>query len=286
MRLGFTSCLKVLVILMMARGAAAAPADDAVTRIDLSMRQATLVQAMTSAACFSMAGIDAAASDARALEHLDSYATVLTGLRDGHDWLGLNPETRPDMLKALARTQSVWNTYRPAVQQLVAGDYHTVVMGQILRKNALVVEASNSLAQDYMKQLNADALSAELSGSLFFAAQHRMMSQRVMLEACYVLIGIGGEEKAVNMQQTLDEIDAGFTALMSGNDTVVPPPNMRVESNLSTAMLYWGRVKPLLEKIAQRSVIEDEEVLQLLKFNESVLKQLNQAVEAYAAAAA
>lgn len=254
---------------------------DKATRIDLALRQSTVIQSMTQSACFAMGGIDVDRSSTTALLELDTYATVLTGFREGHQWLGLLPETNADMLFKISTTNRVWDRYRPAIQQIVAQDRHSVVMDQILTLNAQVIDESNSLAHYFLSEFGDEVFPADLIGALHLASHHRMLSQRAMKELCYIRFGLGGLGMRDRLKATLEEFSAAGLALLNGASGVPPPPNARIKRNYRTAALFWSKIQPTFETVLADHIPGDAELISALKLNASVLKQLNQAVGGY-----
>ncbi|MEM6312323.1 MAG: hypothetical protein AAF754_20050 [Pseudomonadota bacterium] len=254
---------------------------DRATRIDLALRQSTVIQSMTQSACFAMGGIDVDRSSNTALLELDTYATVLIGFREGHEWLGLLPETNPDMLFKIRTTNRVWDRYRPAIQQIVAQDRHSVVMDQILTLNAQVIEESNSLARHFLSEFGEEVFSLEMISALHLASHHRMLSQRAMKELCYIRFGLGGSGMRSRLQATLAEFSAAGLALVNGASGVQPPPNARIKRNYRTAALFWSKIQPTFDIVLADKIPGDAELISALKLNASVLKQLNQAVGGY-----
>ncbi len=250
-------------------------------RIKLSLRQPTLIQTMTSSACMTMGGIDAQSASNAALDDLDTYKTVIASFSDGHEWLGLLPENDTVILGQLDALGEVWSRYRPAVQQLVAGDYHAVVMSQLLTQNDEMTEASNALAAKFIAHYGSDAVDADVGRALQQAAHHMMLSQRSIMEMCYAYFGIGGAEMPRQLAGTIQAVDTGFADLSAGAADGSFTPNARVKRNLRTAALFWDRVKTAAEPLARGEAIAQEDLEKALKMNKSVLKQLNQALESY-----
>lgn len=254
---------------------------DKVARINLAIQQGTLIQSMTQAACFAMADVDAKRSGNKALEDIDTYETVLEALRDGHEWLGLLPEARPEMLTDIATTEEAWQRYRPNVQQIVARDYHTVIINLIYQLNAPATDSSTWLAQQFIDAFGSDVFDPSFNAALLLAGHHRMLSQRALLELCFVMAGVGGDGMRARLDLTLKEFEAAFETLAEGNSDIAPPPNARISRNYRTAKLFWKKMRPVLEKAINGDQIAEADVTKVLKFNKSVLKQLNQAVEGY-----
>lgn len=271
----------VIVVTVLAGLPGVSVAQDTVPRITLALRQATLVHSMNAAACFSIGGIDADQQRARAVELADTYDTSLAAFRDGHDWLGLAPTSDPDDLDAIALAHTHWRAYRPAVDQIIAGDLHSVVMGQIMRDTGPTANDANRLAIHFLEAAPLDGISDAQRAAGQLAAEYRMLTQRALTEMCFVHFGLGRHMMRRRLGMTMDAIEASITQLKFGNARVALPPTPRVERNLRTAQLFWDKMRVTIDAVRYQDPIEDEAVVKMLKLNKSVLKQLDQAVAGY-----
>lgn len=256
-------------------------ARNAAQKINLSARQATLLETMTQSACFTMTGLDAKTARAQAVEHMDSYDTVLEGLLDGHEWLGLLPESDAATQQQIHDTTHVWQNYRPVIQQIVHGDYHTFVVRQLIEDRKRVRDRSDALARHMMDAYGGQRLDDDTRRGLIAAATQQRRSQQVFTELCFVLFDIGGTEMVEQLSHTLAAFDQGFDDLMEGGAGLPKPPNARIGRNFRTAKLFWSKMRPIFETALAGEAVSDMDLKKALKFNKSVLKQLNQATEAY-----
>ena len=270
----------VLSVLPLA-GVARADPDDTAVRLTVSLRQLALVQTMRAATCFAMGGVDADRQAALALEQADTYETTLTGLRDGHDWLGLSPTRDPDDVAVIAATEAVWRAYRPAVYQIVSGDLHSVVMRQIMRDADQTVVSAEQLAGHFLETLEAADISPDRRAAAMLAARFQMLTQRALAETCFVLFDLGGAETRDRLTRTLEEADQTYALLTSGALDIVPAPSARVTRNMRTANLFWGKMRPTIDAVQDTQMPDADAVQKMLKLNQSVMKQLNQAVAGY-----
>ena len=260
---------------------ARADTGDRVARVTLSLRQATLIQSMSAAACFAMGGIDPGRLGAQAMEHADTYSTTLTALRDGHEWMGLESTQEPRDLTAIAVSAAEWRGYRPAIDQIIAGDLHSVVMRQIIRDTGPTVAAANHLSSHFLHTLELPGAATELRAAAQLAAHSRMLTQRALVEMCFVLFDIGGAGMRARLVGTMDEITDSFARLGAGDPQIAEPPTARVSRNLRTAQLFWSKMAPTINATTSDTPPDALAVQKMLKLNRSVLKQLDQAVAGY-----
>ncbi|WP_299692421.1 hypothetical protein [uncultured Tateyamaria sp.] len=261
--------------------AARADEPDTSTRLTLALRQATLVQSMRASTCFAMGGIDQDRQGALALEHADSYGTTLAALRDGHDWLGLSPARNADDVAAVATAETVWRDFRPAVDQIIAGDLHSVVMRQIMRDADPTVDSATRLSGHFFDTLDMPASGPHIRQAAQLAAHYRMLTQRALGEMCFVLFDLGGAPMRSRLLETLSDIDQSFALLSEGGTDIAPPPSARVSRNLRTAHLFWSKMRPTIVAVQSDTMPDALTVQKMLKLNKSVLKQLDQAVDGY-----
>ena len=200
-------------------------------RINLAIRQATLVQSMTQAACFAMAGFDEKQSQTIAREHIDTFSTVQTAFQSGHEYLGVLPLTDAGMKPEIAEMDAIWGGYLPPLNQILHGDHHSVVISHIYRLNAPATDGANALAQDFIDRFGADVFDTELTASLRLAGHHRMLPQRAIKEMCFTLFGLGGANMPHLLQRTLQEFDQASAHLTEGSAAFPLPPNARLGRN-------------------------------------------------------
>ncbi len=256
-------------------------AQRALDKIALAVRQATLLESMTHAACFSMGGLADARTADTALEHLDRFGTVLAGLRDGHEWLGLPPEDDPETRAMIEDALIEWHAYRPVILQITNGDYHSIVVRQMMQDRALVQQDAIALATHIMARIGSGLIDPQFAASLTAAAAHTARSQRAFTELCFVLNGVGGSNMRQRLTETVQAFDAGFARLSDGDAGLPAAPNDRIKRNLRTAKLFWSKMRPVFDDAAAGRTVDPAALKKALKFNASVLKQLGQAEQGY-----
>lgn len=289
MRASFTYvlCCLWLPIAGLAQGADdAAIARDHGERVLRALEQGALVHGMAQAACFDMAGLENIGTGDIAMDLRDTYQTSLDAFVDGHEWLGLLPTDDPAELAAIARVRTMWEAYGPAIAQIVHGDYHSVVMAQILSRASSTADASIKLAREFLTLNGTGNMTPEVAEALLLAGRYRLMSERALMETCFALNDIGGDTQKYILQFTLEEMDTILTTLKEGGDGISPPPNARIERNFRTALLFWNKMVPVMEQAIAGETPDETAIRKMLKFNQSVQKQLNQALAGYLTAGA
>ena len=211
-------------------------------KINLSGRQRMLTQRMTAATCLATAGADRAhrIEVARA-SHMD-FDKALHGLQHGDASLGLPNETNAAVLAAFAEVEAVWSVLGPAVQQLVAGDNHSIVLGQLLRLNLPALKTSNAAVQEIVAAYGGGDLDPALARAIDVAGRQRMLSQKMMKEACFVSIGLGAEASAQALLGTIDLFANSLLQLQRGDSDagIAPPPTPDVAQQLRAVEALWG----------------------------------------------
>ncbi len=176
---------------ILANGAGADQLRDRVARVTLAARQSALLHSMAMSVCFSIGGLDAQRMDSQALEQADTYSTVLAGLRNGQQWMELLPETDPANLDALSRASEHWQRFEPAIRQLVAGDWHSVVIRQSIYSVTPTSDSADALARHYLTRFGEELIDAPSAAGMRLAAHYRMLSQRALSEMCYIHFDLG-----------------------------------------------------------------------------------------------
>lgn len=276
--------LAPIVITALVLGGFARPAhaaDDSAVRISLSLRQAALIETITAATCFAMGGIDAQRQKSVALEGLERYGTVLTAFREGHKYLYLSPLPKTADASTLVWAEDTWQAYAPSLQQIIAGDLHTIVMRHVLTDREETVLTAIAVSSDVMKDHGNNVLASGALPALRLVGHLQLLTQRAVRQSCYVHFGLGGADLPQTLRATLNEITTIFARLSSEGDVGATLPNARIARNIKTAGMLWGRVAPAIALILDDPAIDHTAIAKMLKMNGSVLKQINQGIDGF-----
>jgi len=250
-------------------------------RIKLSLQKEALVLKMTHAACYALGGLNPERKKDLALDLMANYGTTLDTFREGASSLGVLPETETEILNQVDALEEVWENYSRAMEQVVSGNHHALIVEQMLDSYSDLAVASNALAINFIEHYGGDALGEEIGQALQVSARHAMLSQRMVKEMCYVYFGVGGQTMAFHLRKTIEAVEAGFLTLIDGDETLSPPTNDRVEENLRMAQQLWMDVKKVAENLTKGASTNGDQIAAALEQNIKVLQHLQRAKEGY-----
>lgn len=251
--------------------------------INMSGRQRMLSQRMSAASCLAMAGVDAerrrtVASDAHA-----EFQRVLTALQHGDDEWGVAAETEEQVLSSLHTVGEVWNEVGPSILQLSVGDLHTVVLNQMVGGNVPLLQSSNAVVQDLVQLYGAGVIDAERAKTIDIAGRQRMLSQRMMKEACLLAVGVRIEQTADSLKSTMALFQTSLADLLHGNAGVgvLTPPNAEIKTQLQKVQGLWEAYQTGLSLIEADSEASRLTLGDLANQSDLLLAEMNLAVGLY-----
>lgn len=155
-----------------------------------------LLQSIARDACFRMAGMDSKDFGARVTASLAEMDSAVEG-HAGTD--------------ALDRFSVQWQTLSPAVQQVVAGDFHAVPIRQVL---TLEVAAGSEFAT-VLDAVDAGTMAQDSDETLHIRTlkEQQLRVQKMTKEACLVSRDIAPVENRANLAQTVGLFMDAHTAI-------------------------------------------------------------------------
>ncbi|WP_159975914.1 type IV pili methyl-accepting chemotaxis transducer N-terminal domain-containing protein [Roseobacter cerasinus] len=252
-------------------------------RMNLAGRERMLTQQLTRNACFVMAGVAPDRFAQRTQENVEDFNRVLVGLRDGDAELGLLPETDPGVLAALDDIEALWEQFRPAAQQISAGDFHTIPMEQLVSLNMATLKQMHETVMAMADIYTNDNMSPDLLKTVAVAGRQRMLSQKVSKEVCFKIIGLDGLGASDLVEATIQDFDDAMARLMTGSeaDGILPPPNEATLAQLQVTNATWQEFKQLVADIQGEAEVPAETKIRLSNLSDQVLKEMNAAVQLY-----
>ena len=217
-------------------------------KINLAGRQRMLTQRMTAATCLNLSGGDALYERVARDAH-DEFNSVLNGFLNGDPALRLAAETEPSVRAAFAAVAAEWTVLGVALQQILAGDLHTVVLSQMVQSNVPALTKSNAAVQALVA-VNDNAPDADpMAQTVNVAGRQRMLSQKMMKELCFVVIGLGADAAMEDLRVTMGSFDAALANLLSGDagTGLVAPPTPKLRAQLRKVEGLWLRYKEAIE---------------------------------------
>jgi len=210
-------------------------------KIDVSGRQRMLTQRLSAATCLAMAGIDAAHRIKVAKASWNDFNVALDGLANGNVDLGLTPSSDPDVLAAIDNVDVLWKSFGPSVQQILAGDVQSVTINAIVLQNVPLLKASNVVVQALIRESRNGSIDNGLAGTIDVAGRQRMLSQKMMKEACFIAVGLNIKDTQAALQQSMDLFEASLIKLSQGDAEagIVAPTSRELEVQYAKVRSLW-----------------------------------------------
>ena len=118
------------------------------------------------------------------------------------------------------------------------------------------------------------------------AGRQRMLSQKMMKEACFVTVGLQAKDSLAALQNTMALFDASLADLISGNEEtgIIPPPNDEVAGQLERVRVLWEAYATNLSQIQLDGPDNAAIAATLAPQSDELLATMHKAVQLYVAA--
>ncbi|MEO0937029.1 MAG: type IV pili methyl-accepting chemotaxis transducer N-terminal domain-containing protein [Pseudomonadota bacterium] len=263
--------------------AVAADQMDHSARINLAGRQRMLTQRMAKAVCFFMAGIEPGRQSDMAWLAENEFRTALGTLRDGEPTLGIGPATEPEVLAQLQEIDEMFQTYGAAVQQLIHGDWHTIVVAQLLALNPEVLAASHEAVQLMQASAGDNGKDPAFAKTVNVAGRQRMLSQLMSKTFCFVKLGIDVAAQRERLEKAMSDFDTALKDLQTGSAALglIEPPNSLARSQLERVAQTWAEFRAPLDRAVRGDPITPDDIAIIAGLNERLLSESNTVVKMY-----
>jgi hypothetical protein len=215
----------------------------------------------------------------------DLFVRSDNALRFGDDELGLGPEGRQAVLRALARIDTPWNGYSRIIEGVIReGSAQPAQMETLSAASADVLKfmnmAVNQTARSYGNVLPDVSLS--LTITIDVAGRQRMLTQKAMKETCLLFIS-GNQNHALALEGTISLFELSLTALQQGfaDVGVMAAPNSEIATQLAYVRELWTPIHEELKTASARGSIESVVITRLARDTDVLLREMNRAVGMY-----
>ena len=225
---------------------------DAAKKITVAGRQRMLSQRLTAAVCLVMAGVDVAHRNNVAQASWKEFDAAVVGLAKGSEDIGVTPEINTDILAAIDGVSDIWKIVAPSLRQILAGDVSNYTISAVLNENMTLLSTSNDVVQAFLRQYGKEAINQNLALTLDMAGRQRMLSQKMMKEACFIAVGLDADEMRISLQHSVDLFEASLGQLSHGASDVgiIAPPSQALSSQLETVKKLWVEYRKDLTEVA------------------------------------
>ena len=259
------------------------------TVLNLSGRQRMLTQKMSKEALFANAGIKTAEMQKSMSATAKLFETTLAGLRDGDASVGLPATTDKAIIAQLDKVKGMFAELQPIIDAAGGGarlDESQLAM--LAEKNVPLLVEMNKAVKMYetaaKSVLGGDEKSAVV---INLAGRQRMLTQKMTKEALLVALGVDAETNKKNVMATAALFDTTLTGLLQGNTEMGLPgtSDAGIVAQLGKVKTLWTDIKPALESVSSGTELTEAQWTELTVTNVTLLKEMNAAVQLFAAAA-
>lgn len=262
---------------------------DGAPRINFSGRQRMLIQRAGKFACMAYQNPNPGLLLAAAAEALALHQITESGLRNGDDELGLEPESNASVLNALTRAKNAFGPYgqiiHDAIERRGVEDEHIQKIS-ILNGPALAeMDAAVNLIERVYK--SAD-LSEQMAMLINISGRQRMFTQRMVLLLCLSRSGLASPDTRQELFRTINRFSISLNILNRVTPGALKDAKSQpIIERLDAVQGDWAALRALTStatRSAGNQVTGD--VLNVDKQAENLLKRMNEIVLLYEKAAA
>lgn len=122
-----------------------------------------------------------------------------------------------------------------------------------------------------------------LSKAINLAGAQRMLSQKSSKEFCFVLAGLESAAYKASLKQTIARFDLVLKGLINGNKVlgIGAAPTAEIKNQLNKVSGIWADLKPIFDKVVNNQQPTAAEKIKLAKENNTLLVEMNKAVQLY-----
>ena len=252
-----------------------------IEQIDIAGRQRMLIQRIGRAACYVLGDIEADRNKKLALDGIAEFSNVQDRLLNGYEAKNWPAATNRILIANIEKVDRLWSTLKAADSQLAYGDFHTIVVHQVMALTDAVMEA----ADDTFKTLNdlTDFGTRDPSyvKTLNAVSRQRMLTQLASKEFCFAALVSGGEGERRVLAATIHEFDVEMENLLTGQNGLMEPPTILIKAQLEKAQRTWVKLAKLFDLAAQGQIVTEAQMIEAALLSEKVTSQVNAVVYAY-----
>lgn len=260
-------------------------AEDGKRKINLSGRQRMLSQRMAKAVCFAALGVQVEKHLKMTEDAHATFDTTLTGLRQGDEEQGMNPEKTPRILSELDGVEDLWTRYGVAVAAAAEGrEAAQAALDDVASLNLPTLVQMNKAVGEFERHYGSSGdIHPALALALNISGRQRMLSQKASKEFCLIAAGKDVEANRKALAETVALFESSLLGLMDGNEDIGLPeaPTDEIYEQLEMVMELWSPLKSIFDKVANGSDPSDAELELVATDNNPLLVEMNRAVWMY-----
>jgi hypothetical protein len=263
-------------------------AQEVTRKVNVAGRQRMLSQRMAKASCLMTSDIAVERHFEQLTQAHALFSRSDAALRNGDAEIGLGPEQRRAVMRALEEVDGPWYRYDRLIRQVVSE--RTTDQVDIERLSLVSLEvlrhmnaAVNQTARSYGNVLPDVPLA--LTITIDVAGRQRMLSQKAMKELCLAHQAADPAAHLGTLQGTIEMFDLSLTALQNGfaDVGVLAPPNSDIADQLALVRELWTPIQAQYRAAIEQGIVDHAMLEQMAPATDFLLQEMNRAVGMYEA---
>ncbi|MEO9819288.1 MAG: type IV pili methyl-accepting chemotaxis transducer N-terminal domain-containing protein [Paracoccaceae bacterium] len=253
-----------------------------VAQIDSAGRQGMLVQQIGRAACYVLGDIEKDRNKKLALDGIAEFTKVQEWLRYGHAVKKWPAATNRALIANLEDVDGLWATLKAADSQLAYGDFHTIVVHQVMVLTDSVMAAANETVTTLRGLTDVGPVDPSYLRTLDAAGRQRLLTQRATKEFCFAaLISNTADHRGI-LSAAVQEFERVLDDLLTGQGDLIAPPNVMIQAQLERTQSTWNKLVVLFDLIRKGQSVSKQQMIEAAALSDRVLNQMNAVAFAYA----
>jgi len=255
--------------------------DGGKARVNLAAKLRSLSEEVASASCRLDAQIDADTALADLEKAKDEFQTIIAGLRDGDNALGIpTPETASDNIKSIGAVTEAWSPIETEASRLAGGSPGAdlaVISGSFKDLLERAIELTARISGYYsnpQELLQSDAI------TLDYMARQRMFLSRMARAMCGLSTGTAKMGSTEELRETVELFDRSLVALRDGFPSagINPPRSDAVKASLESAYQTWSSKKSIFDAAIGGGAVAPEVVAEADELSKDLAVAMNNTI--------
>ena len=254
-------------------------------QIDLAGRQRMLSQRMAAASCLAMVGADVANRRAITRASWEEFDNFLVAIRHGDTEHGWSAAEDKEVLAAIDQVERIWSETKLSILQIAAGDLQLDIVRTYMAGSAPLLKRSDDLVKALSGAFGGSVISAEQAETIDIAGRQRMLSQRMMKNACMFAVGLQREKAGDMLETHIALFDESLQKLSTGDTEagIIEPPTRALSTQLAAIDQLWRAYQGELEELMAAPALDTEQLSNLAMQSDVLLGEMDKAVKMYVA---
>jgi len=253
----------------------ASAAVDISHRIRIAGDLRTFTQRMALSVAFVMLDVDRGHFLEVLNKEYNEFNADIEALRTGDPKYNMKAEENKLVLEAINTVEFGWKVLGPLLKDVIdAGAVDDAHFTKIEKTNTQVMTLTDNLIHRIMKEYKAD-IPLGLGYQIDVAGSQQMLSQKMIKEAVLIALEFEAEAHHEMLLGSMQLFEFGFDKLggkMAHNEVLLPEPGGEIAKQLGHAADFWGKAKPILQKLDETHHADHADLIELAKESDILME--------------